>query len=168
MDQPQVTPQETDLILKLAQSTLLQRGDWVEFGCYKGATSVELGKLLKSATAPAANRPSTSPDLQSGPVRPSKLLYLYDSFAGLPEKTREDASSAGQNFKKGELFVTKKEVVDKLRRAGLDMKQIRIKKAFFSDLDPETDLPELISFAFLDGDLYESIKTSLPLTKVNA
>ncbi|MBR3176317.1 hypothetical protein IKF26_02885, partial [Candidatus Saccharibacteria bacterium] len=37
-----------------------------------------------------------------------------------------------------------------------------IKKGWFSDLK-KVDLPEKIAFAFLDGDLYDSIKDSLRL-----
>ena len=148
----QVTKLETTKILELAQSTLDRavEGDWAEFGCYKGDTSVLLGKLLKN-----------SQTLKTS----AKSLYLYDSFAGLPEKTPEDSSPAGENFKQGELLVSKREVVEKLKRANLDLKKIKIKKAFFSNLDPERDLPKTISFAFLDGDLYSSIKTSLQLIK---
>jgi O-methyltransferase len=39
-----------------------------------------------------------------------------------------------------------------------------IKKAWFGDLI-ETDLPERIAFAFLDGDLYESMRDSLQLVE---
>ena len=38
----------------------------------------------------------------------------------------------------------------------------RIVKGWFCDLG-ESDLPSLISFAFLDGDFYESIRDSLRL-----
>lgn len=76
-------------------------------------------------------------------------------------KTKEDNSVAGDNFKAGELLVTKREVVMRFKKAGL--KVPRIKKNFFENLDPKQDFPELISFAFLDGDLYGSIKTSLGL-----
>lgn len=149
----QVTKQETETILNLAEKTLGAEGDFVELGCYKGDTSVLLGKLLQKT---------------------DKNLWVYDSFAGLPEKTAEDASGAGKNFQAGELFVTKREVVDKLRRAGLKIgsrppeptnptSHIIIKKAWFDDLNPATDLPEEIAFAFLDGDLYSSIKVSLKL-----
>lgn len=89
-----------------------------------------------------------------------KRLWAYDSFAGLPAKTREDASGAGANFKEGELFVTKREVIDKLRKHGL--KNVIVKKAWFDQLTPQ-DLPVQIAFAFCDGDLYSSIKTSLKL-----
>lgn len=87
-------------------------------------------------------------------------LWIYDSFAGLPKKTREDASGAGANFQAGELLVTKREVVDKIRKHGL--KNVIIKKAWFDDLN-DKDLPARIAFAFCDGDLYGSIKTSLRL-----
>ena len=91
---------------------------------------------------------------------PESHLWIYDSFAGLPEKTTEDASGAGQNFQAGELFVTKREVVEKLRRANLH--NVIVKKAWFDQLTDQ-DLPSQIAFAFLDGDLYGSIKTSLKL-----
>ncbi len=139
----QVTKQETETILTLAEKSLSCAGDFVELGCYKGDTSVLLGKLLQKTAS-----------------KDPRQLWIYDSFAGLPEKTTEDASSAGQNFQAGELFVTKREVIDKLRRAGL--RSVIIKKAWFDDLKDE-DLPKEIAFAFLDGDLYSSIKTSLKL-----
>ena len=137
----QVSKQETAEILRLAEQCLGVEGDFVELGCYKGDTSILLAKLLKGIS--------------------DKKLWLYDSFAGLPEKTKEDQSTAGDQFKKGELFVSKREVFEKFKRANIRIPVI--KKAFFEDLNPETDLPEKISFAFLDGDLYESIKTSLRL-----
>lgn len=136
----QVTPQETAEILRLAEHCLDVEGDFVELGCYRGDTSVLLGKLLSQKSA--------------------KRLWIYDSFAGLPEKTTEDASGAGANFQAGELFVTKREVIDKLRKHSL--KNVIVKKAWFDQLS-DRDLPEQISFAFCDGDLYSSIKTSLKL-----
>ena len=136
----QVTKLETEIILDLAKSALTLDGDFAEFGCYRGDTSIELQKLLQNQT--------------------EKRLWLYDSFAGLPEKSPEDLSPAGNAFKQGELFVTKREVIEKFKRKNLRLPVI--KKAFFEDLE-ETDLPEKIALAFLDGDLYQSIKTSLKL-----
>lgn len=137
----QVTREETAEILRLAEQTLTERieGDFVELGCYKGDTSILLGKLI---------------------AKTAKKLFAYDSFAGLPEKSREDASGAGANFKAGELLVTKREVIDKIKKHGI--KNIVVKKAWFDDLT-DHDLPEHIAFAFCDGDLYRSIKTSLHL-----
>ena len=140
----QVTAKETAEILRLATECLPLAGDWAELGCYRGDTSVLLGKLLQSASDNTNNR----------------HLWIYDSFAGLPAKTREDSSGAGANFQAGELLVSKREVVEKIRRANLH--NIIIKKAWFDQLTA-TDLPAKIAFAFLDGDLYTSIRTSLNL-----
>lgn len=137
----QVTPAETATILRLAEQCVGLEGDFVELGCYKGMTSVELGRLLAKSD-------------------PYKRLWVYDSFAGLPEKTSQDASGAGANFQKGELLVTKREVVERLKKAGLH--NVIVKKAWFDDLT-DHDLPAQIAFAFCDGDLYKSIKTSLQL-----
>jgi len=107
-------------------------------------------------------QPQQSPNLQNSSHSQSSIrrLWIYDSFAGLPEKTREDSSGAGANFQPGELLVTKREVIDKLRKSGL--KNVIVKKAWFDQLQ-DTDLPSKIAFAFCDGDLYASIKTSLRL-----
>ena len=156
----QVTPAETAVLLDLAAACLDLSGDWVEFGCYKGDTSVLLGRLLQQhhpiPPAPTRSAATSTPAAST----PAPRLWLYDSFAGLPEKSPQDLSGAGQPFQAGALAVTKHEVTTKLRRAGL--KHVIVKKAWFSDLTP-ADLPDHIAFAFLDGDLYDSIKTSLRL-----
>jgi len=140
----QVSSTETAILISLLQQVLAKNiaGDVVELGCYKGDTSILFQRELQKT---------------------DKTLWLYDSFAGLPEKTREDSSAAGDQFKSGELFVTKREVIEKFKRQNLPLP--KIKKAFFEDLDPTNDLPEKICFAFLDGDLYTSIKTSLTLVQ---
>ena len=160
MSNDQVTPAETSEILQLAETCLSVSGDFVELGCYRGDTSILLGKMLQNSTK---NCEYLVENL-------CKNLWIYDSFAGLPDKTSEDSSGAGQNFQKGELLVTKREVVEKLRKHGLKItnhpdptvSSIIIKKAWFDELQ-STDLPDRIAFAFLDGDLYSSIKTSLQL-----
>ena len=55
----------------------------------------------------------------------------------------------------------KKEAETLFKKMGLKLP--KIKKAFFDNLDIIYDIPEKISYAFLDGDLYQSIKTSLNL-----
>ncbi|MDO4871046.1 MAG: TylF/MycF/NovP-related O-methyltransferase, partial [Candidatus Saccharibacteria bacterium] len=90
-----------------------------------------------------------------------KRLFLYDSFEGLPEKSAEDQSPAGIQFKRGELLATKKQLITNLKRADITPLPI-IKKAWFADLTPR-DIPERISFAFLDGDYYHSILDPLKL-----
>ena len=135
----QVNSLETDKILELARKSLASSGDFVELGCYKGDTSLLIAEALKNT---------------------DHILYIYDSFEGLPEKTGNDESALGENFKGGELYVTKREVKERFLRAGLKLPVI--KKAWFNELTDE-DLPEKIAFAFLDGDFYESIRDSLKL-----
>lgn len=137
----QVTAVETAKILKLARECLLISGDFVELGCYKGDTSLMLAEVLKGS---------------------DKKLWIYDSFEGLPEKSALDESVLGENFRGGELYVTKREVKERFLRAGLPLPVI--KKAWFADLG-DSDLPPVISFAFLDGDFYESIRDSLKLVE---
>ena len=132
----QVSRTETDKILEVARDCLEVAGDFVELGCYKGDTSLLLADLLRGT---------------------GKLLYIYDSFEGLPEKRAEDESAVGENFKGGELYVTKRAVKERFLRANLPVPVI--KKAWFNELT-DADLPEKIAFAFLDGDFYEFSKTS--------
>ena len=135
----QVADVETAEILRIAQECLEIEGDFVEMGCYEGDTSIKLAEILQYT---------------------NKRLWLYDSFEGLPKKSVEDESAIGTMFNEGVLAVSKREVKLRFLRAGLPVPII--KKAWFSDLVND-DLPERIAFAFLDGDLYESIKDSLKL-----
>ena len=154
----QVTARETKILLQELTKILNYNvpGDVVEFGCYKADTSVLYQKLLESM-----GRGGTLQSENHIPSTDQKTLWLYDSFEGLPAKTREDNSAAGDAFQAGELLVTKREVIEKFKKMGLKLP--KIKKAFFDDLDIIYDIPEKISYAFLDGDLYQSIKTSLHL-----
>jgi O-methyltransferase len=116
-------------------------GDIVELGCYKGVTSVEIAKALRTSGT-------------------NKRLYLYDSFAGLPAKAQEDVSLTGEQFVAGELPAKKRDVIIAFKHVGLLLP--KIKKAWFDELE-STDLPEVIALAFLDGDFYDSIMWSLKL-----
>lgn len=144
----QVSEIETKIILEKAQECLGFEGDFVEFGCYRGDTSLALAEILRLKSVKNANL--------------NAKLWIYDSFEGLPEKGEADFSELGRDFKAGELAVSKREVKERFLRANLPVPVI--KKAWFEDLT-EADLPEKISFAFLDGDLYESIKISLKLVE---
>lgn len=137
----QVNINEIEIILRELSKVIDSgiEGDVVEFGCYVGTTTVFL-----------SNRLSTT----------GNKLYVYDSFDGLPEKTREDASPIGAQFSAGQLKATKKQLIKNLQHAHVPMPII--KKAWFSDLKPD-DIPDKIAFAFLDGDYYASVKQSLRL-----
>lgn len=135
----QVSEREIQVILRELTRTQDVPGDVVEFGCYVGTTSVHLAQALKGT---------------------DKQLWLYDSFAGLPEKRVEDESPAGEQFRAGELLATKKELIRNLKQANVPMPIIT--KGWFSDLTTQ-DVPDEISFAYLDGDYYDSILDPLKL-----
>lgn len=139
----QVDQKEIEIILREFKKVLDKNveGDVVEFGCYLGTTSVFLADLLKKSNQ-------------------NKKFYVYDSFEGLPEKTKEDASALGNSFKVGELLASKKQFIKNIKRANVPIPII--KKAWFNELSYE-DVPDKISFAFLDGDYYSSIHDSLRL-----
>jgi O-methyltransferase len=116
-------------------------GDVVELGCYEGTSALFFGRLLKGVSS-------------------DKKMWLYDSFEGLPDKTTEDDSAMGAQFKQGELKASKAVLAKNFVKAGLKIPEI--KRAWFYELDPG-DLPDKVCFAFLDGDFYESILDSLKL-----
>lgn len=137
----QVDEREVTVVLRELERVLGAgvAGDVVEFGCYVGTTSVYLADRLAST---------------------NRLLWLYDSFEGLPPKTSEDHSPAGEQFVAGELLATKKQLIKNLTQAHVPMPKIT--KGWFSDIT-EQQVPERIAFAFLDGDYYHSIKDPLKL-----
>jgi O-methyltransferase len=156
----QVTDKETAEILRLAKEALLVEGDFVEMGCYKGDTSLLLAEVLRDGSASGGRGGSGGVPVEKDVQKSVKKLWIYDSFEGLPEKSKFDESVLGVDFKGGELFVTKREVKERFLRAGLPVPVIR--KGWFSELT-EKDVPEKIAFSFLDGDFYESIRDSLRL-----
>jgi O-methyltransferase len=116
-------------------------GAVVEFGCYIGTTSLFIRRLLDSLDI-------------------TREFHVYDSFEGLPPKSKADESGAGEQFRAGELAVSKKEFLRQFQRAGVRPPMVH--KGWFKDLTNQ-DMPDLIAFAFLDGDFYESIYDSLNL-----
>jgi O-methyltransferase len=141
----QVSSQDIGLVWRELEKTLAANipGDIVEFGCYVGTTSLFIRRLLDEQK-------------QSD----SREFHVYDSFTGLPDKLPQDKSAAGVDFQAGKLSVSKKEFLNQFRTANL--KPPIVHKGWFDDLKP-TDVPEQIAFAFLDGDFYNSILTSLRL-----
>lgn len=125
----------TELEILLKKGIL---GNVVELGCYTGTTSLFIRRLLNAYNFLGE-------------------FHVYDSFAGLPEKTNEDISAAGDQFVKGELLAPRKTFVENFKKAGLTLPVIH--KGWFSDLTTH-DIPATVMFAFLDGDYYESIKDS--------
>jgi len=112
-------------------------GDMAEFGCHVGRTAAVLAHIV------------------------DKPLWLYDSFAGLPDRAPQDAGAAG-NYQRGSFAIEKAEaeVLERFEKHGL--RKPIVYKGWFNTI-PLDKLPERICFVHLDGDFYESIRDSLRL-----
>ncbi len=111
-------------------------GDVVEFGCFVGESSKYLRKTL---------------DVYES----DKKLYVYDSFEGLPGLSEWEQ---GTGWTPGTLKSTEDILSGNFTNNNLQPPIMH--KDWFKDI-PEEKLPEKISFAFLDGDFYDSIYDSL-------
>lgn len=139
----QVSKVELRIVLDELQQVLDKgnSGAVVEFGCYSGTTSLFIARVLARY---AAYIP----------------FHVYDSFIGLPAKGEADQSPAGMQFTTGQLAVSKASLIKNFKQAGLNLPIIH--KGWFNALTG-ADIPKPITFAFLDGDYYESIMQSLLL-----
>ncbi len=137
----QIDEKELTIILRELEYTLKDGviGDVVEFGCYVGTTSVPVGNRLMDT---------------------DKKLFVYDSFEGLPDKSTEDESPAGLQFKTGELLASKAQLIRNFKQAGVPLPIMT--KGWFSEIDPSR-IPDKICFAYLDGDYYHSVLDPLKL-----
>jgi O-methyltransferase len=111
-------------------------GHVVELGCNEGQSSVLMRKVLDN-------------------LAPERDLHVYDSFEGLPEARAKDGRIP---FGAHDLKVPKDILIDNFKRYSLRLPEIH--EGWFNETLP-TGLPDQICFAHLDGDLYESILTSL-------
>jgi O-methyltransferase len=109
-------------------------GDIVEVGCNVGKTSVFLRMVMDY-------------------FAPERELHVYDSFQGLPAPGEHDAY-----LKEGECQATVEQLRETFRTWGLQPPTVH--EGWFEQTLPKR-LPETIAFGYLDGDFYESTKTSL-------
>ena len=110
-------------------------GDFVELGCNSGQSSVLITKIMRFYNS-------------------NKKLFVYDSFEGLPPVSQIDGSA----YYRGQLKTTEDALRYNFSKYNLPLPEIY--RGWFSDILPN-DLPDKISFAYLDGDLYDSILISL-------
>jgi O-methyltransferase len=111
-------------------------GALVELGCNEGHSSTLIEHVIAE-------------------YDPSREFHVYDSFEGLPALHSEDGQTY---FREGHLRSTREALLSNFARYAL--RPPIIHEGWFEETLP-TQLPDKISFAYLDGDLYESIKVSL-------
>lgn len=86
---------------------------------------------------------------------PKKKLHVYDSFEGLPEKSKKDGNTV---FFEGSCKTQQESLIENFKKHKTKLPIIH--KGWFADVLPK-GLPKKISFAHLDGDFYSSILDSL-------
>ena len=134
-----------NFLLDIFKLTLLKKvkGDIIEFGAYKGGTTIRLAECIKELNIK------------------DKIVYGLDTFEGMPERTKED------NLPK--FFEGSKDNLDINKLRGLIKKKnvedvIVLKKGLFKDtlysLKNKT-----FCFAFIDCVLYEGTKDALSFLK---
>jgi O-methyltransferase len=110
-------------------------GAVAEIGCYQGRTSVLLQMIIDH-------------------YAPGRELHVFDSFAGLPAPGPHDADYTAE----GELATGRGAVRETFAR--WQVAEPVIHPGWFEDTLPD-GLPGRLCFAYLDGDLYESVRVSL-------
>jgi O-methyltransferase len=122
-------------------------GDVCEFGVAQGETSALIAN-----------------EIQSG----KKIFHLFDSFEGLPEPTekdqlKDDIFSLGSiEAYAGTMSCPKELVCNRLRAISFPRNRFVIHKGFIEQvLRDDPNLPQEVSFAYVDFDFYEPIKLTL-------
>ena len=120
-------------------------GDYLEFGVFKGSTFTEAYKIAKAKKINGMR------------------FFAFDSFEGLPESSGIDKDS-GQ-FEKGEYKFSIERFKDNLKKAGINLKDVKIIPGWFdqvlnSGLKKELGL-ENTAVVWIDSDLYESAVPAL-------
>lgn len=136
---------EATYVLAALHRSLAVPGDVVEFGIAQGATSALLANELRGT---------------------GRVLWLYDSFEGLPAPTPEDrlkddifGLGAIERYR-GEMACPRAEVEERLRRIGIPPEAVRIVPGFI-DRTLAQEAPERVAFAYVDFDFYAPIRQAL-------
>jgi O-methyltransferase len=113
-------------------------GDVLDLGCNAGESTFVMQKMVSA-------------------LSPDKTVHAYDSFEGLPRLTPADLTDGvfGEGYMRAGL--------ETFRRRFTEAKLLQpvVHKGWFQETVP-SQLPDRISFALIDGDLYESTRHLLP------
>jgi O-methyltransferase len=114
-------------------------GDVVECGVYNGGTAAVLARIATRS-------------------RMGRMVWLFDSFKGMPEITERDGVDARKYV--GQVLGTPEQVRELIQRAGADLTRVRIIAGLFQDTFPKIQIPR-IALLNIDADWYESVKLCL-------
>ena len=140
-------PAEAYFIIQSLVKTKDVNGSVCEFGVAQGETSALIANEILSS---------------------DKVLHLFDSFQGLPkpsikDQLKDDIFSLG-NIERyaGTMSSPEKMVRARLKALSFPLNRFVIHKGFFDQvLRKDANLPQKVSFAYVDFDLYGPIKQAL-------
>lgn len=140
-------PSEAYFIIQALFNTRLLDGDVCEFGVAQGETSTLIANEI---------------------IDSNKILHLFDSFKGLPQpskkdKLKDDIFSLGSiEAYAGKMACPEDMVETRLKSISFPSSRYIIHKGFIEELiHVDQDLPQKVSFAYVDFDFYEPIKIAL-------
>jgi len=137
---------EAGYLLNYLHRSLKLPGDICEFGIAQGATSALVANEIRET---------------------NKLLWLFDSFEGLPKPTDKDTLihdifGLGTMEKyQGTMAYGVNEVLDRLRAIFYPLSRVKIVPGFIENTISLADLPETVCFAYVDFDFYQPILITL-------
>ena len=137
---------EATYIVGYLQQSLARNGDVCEFGVAQGATSTLMANEIGSS---------------------GKLIWLFDSFEGLPRPTDKDVliddifKLGSMGAYEGTMAFGKDHVLGRLSSIGFPLDRVRIVPGFIETTIKSADLPREVCFAYVDFDFYEPIRTAL-------
>jgi O-methyltransferase len=124
-------------------------GDICEFGVAQGETSALIANEMASLSS-------------------HKILHLFDSFAGLPTPSSQDQliddifALGNMEAYAGKMKCREDMVLARFQELSFPAQRYVIHKGFFDQLiDRDKNLPQKVSFAYVDFDFYEPIKQVL-------
>lgn len=139
------TGEGSHLVVSLAAVMDLP-GDVCECGVGSGATSALLANELRDS---------------------GKLLWLYDTFAGLPAPTAEDEliddidQLGSMSAYVGHMSHPEAEMRGRMKKLDIPPTAFRVIQGLFDSTITEEKLPKQICFAYVDFDFYAPIKAAL-------
>lgn len=135
-------------ILKSIEATKTVAGDWCEYGVAHGRTSALIAEQLMAGQG-------------------ARKFWLYDSFEGLPKPHEKDVlihdifNKGTMAAYEGEISMPEKYVREELESVSRAPDRFNIVKGWITPELLARHSPDVIAFAFLDMDFYQSTKDVL-------
>ena len=133
-------------IMSCLEKTSKTAGDVCEFGVAQGATSALIANEIRCS---------------------DKTLWLFDSFEGLPKPTEKDTlindifNLGSMSAYEGKMASPADMVMRRMTDIQFPPAKLRIVPGFVETTLTGKHIPDKVSFAFIDLDLYEPIKIAL-------